>query len=126
MAQTNINKSLVIAFVLIACLVLFNVLNYTGFVVKEEEQWGCSQYACDKVVTAEEWVGNNCYVLPDGSNQVICKVVIDNKEQMVPLSMINTQALNQCAEARCVQEVRVRTVDYKVDLQNPQNSQQQE
>ncbi len=120
----SVSKALVIAFVLIAGLIVFSFLNYTGFVVKEDEQWVCSQYACDKVITAEEWVNNNCYTLPDGSNQVVCKVIIDDKEQLVPLDKINQQALNQCAEARCVQEVKVRSVDYKVDLQKLQQEPQ--
>lgn len=117
------NKALVIAFVLIAGLIIFNFLGYTGLVIKEDEQWICSQYVCDKMITAEEWVGNNCYAIPDGNNQVVCKVIIDNKEQLVPLSSINQQALNQCVEARCVQEARVRTVDYKVDLKTVKSQQ---
>lgn len=117
MAQGT-NKALVISFVLIAGLMVFSFLNYTGFVVKEEEQWVCSQYACDKAITAQDWVNNNCYIMPDTDNDVVCKVVIDDKEQLVPLSSINQEALNQCVEARCVQEVKVRAVDYKVDLQN--------
>lgn len=115
----GISKALIIAFALIGCLILFNFLNYTGFVIKDDE-WVCAQYACDKVITAQEWIDNNCYTLPDGSNKIVCKVIIDEKEQLVPLEMINTQNLNQCAEARCVKEVKVRTVDYKADLQNPQ------
>jgi len=107
---------LVIAFVLIGGLVLFSFLNYTGFIVKEEEQWACSQYACDKAITAQDWINSNCYIMPNTDNQAVCKVVVDGKEQLVPLSAINQQALNQCVEARCVQEARVRTVDYKVDL----------
>lgn len=121
--KMEINKALVIAFVLIAGLIVFSFLNYTGFVVKEDEQWACSQYACDKVITAEEWVSKNCYTLPDGSNQAVCKVIIDDKEQLVPLNKINTQALNQCVEARCMQEVKVRPVNYTVDLQKLQELQ---
>lgn len=119
----GLNKALVIAFVLIAGLILFNILSYTGIVAKDE-QWACAQYACDKAITAQEWVDKNCYTLPDGSNQAACKVMVDNKEQLVPLSKIDTQALNQCVEARCVQEARVRPVDYKVDLQKPQEPQE--
>lgn len=121
--KMEINKALVIAFVLIAGLIAFSFLSYTGFVVKEDEQWACSQYACDKTITAEEWINSNCYTLPDGSSQIVCKVIIDDKEQLVPLNKINQQALNQCVEARCVQEVKVRTVDYKVDLQKLQEPQ---
>lgn len=116
--KKELNKPLVIAFVMIGILLVFNTLSYTGMIVKED--WACSQYACDKAITAEEWINTNCYIMPDGSNQAVCKVIIDNKEQLVPLNMIDTQALNQCVEARCVQEARVRPADYKVDLQQPQ------
>lgn len=116
--KMEINKALVIAFVLIACLIVFSFLNYSGFAVKDD-QWVCSQYACDKAITAQDWINSNCYIMPNTDNQVVCKVVIDGTEQLVPLSLINQEALNQCVEARCVQEVRVRNVDYKVDLQNP-------
>ncbi|MDP2908247.1 MAG: hypothetical protein Q8N77_00400 [Nanoarchaeota archaeon] len=116
---TNINKALVIAFVLIAGLIAFNFLGYTGFVVKDEE-WVCSQYACDKMITAQEWIDKNCYALQDGSNQAICKMVINDKEQLVPLNKINTQTLNQCIEVRCIQEVKSRPVNYTVDLQKLQ------
>ncbi|MDP2909359.1 MAG: hypothetical protein Q8N77_06155 [Nanoarchaeota archaeon] len=123
--KLEISKALVIAFVLIAGLIAFNFLSYTGFVVKDEE-WVCSQYACDKMITAEEWIKTNCYTLPDGSNQQLCKVIIDGKEQLVPLDKINQQALNQCTEVRCVQEVKARPADYKVDLQKLQNQGQQQ
>lgn len=119
----SVSKALVIAFVLIGVLIAFNLLSYTGMVAKDE-QWVCSQYVCDKAITAQEWVNNNCYTLPDGSNKVVCKVMIENKEQLVPLDKIDTQALNQCIEARCVQEAKVRSVDYKVDLQKLQQEPQ--
>jgi hypothetical protein len=115
MAQGT-NKALIISFVLIAGLVIFSFLDYTGMVVKDEEGWACSQYACDKAITAQDWINSNCYIMPNTNNEVVCKVVVDNKEQLVPLSSINQQALNQCVEARCVQEARVRTVNYTVDL----------
>ncbi|MDP2907978.1 MAG: hypothetical protein Q8O03_08640 [Nanoarchaeota archaeon] len=118
----SIGKALVVAFVLIGVLIAFNLLSYTGMVTSDK--WACSQYACDKTITAQEWVNNNCYTLPDGSNQVVCKVIIENKEQLVPLDKIDTQALNQCIEARCVQEAKVRSVDYKVDLQKLQQEPQ--
>ena len=118
MVNKQINKTLVITFALIGMLVLFNILSYTGMVTKED--WACSQYTCDKAITAQEWIDKNCYTLPDGSNKVVCKVIIEDKEQLVPLDMINQQTLNQCVEARCIQEARVRPVDYKVDLKNPQ------
>lgn len=119
--KKDVNKILTIAFVLIGMLILFNILSYTGMVtLGEEEQWACSQYVCDKVITAEEWINDNCYTMPDGSNQVVCKVIIEDKEQLVPLDMINQETLNKCIEARCVQEARVRPADYKVDLQQPQ------
>lgn len=112
-------RLLIVAFVLIGILIAFNLLSYTGMVTGGDK-WVCSQYACDKAITAQEWVDKNCYTLPDGGNKVVCKVIIDDKEQLVPLDKIDTQALNQCVEARCVQEVKVRSVDYKVDLQKPQ------
>jgi len=121
--KEGINKALVISFVLIAGLVIFNFLDYTGMVVKDEEEWVCSQYACDKAITAEEWVNKNCYVLPNTDNEIVCKVVLNDKEQLVPLNSINQQSLNQCVEARCVQEARVRAVDYKVDLKTGKSQQ---
>ncbi len=116
----SITTALVVAFALIGVLIAFNLMGYTGMVIKED--WACSQYACDKMITAQEWINTNCYTLPDGSNQAVCKVVIDNKEQLVPLSQINQQALNQCVEVRCVQEARVRPADYKVELPKTQET----
>ncbi|MCG2717693.1 MAG: hypothetical protein L6408_02510 [Nanoarchaeota archaeon] len=116
--KQNLNKTVVITFVLIGCLLVFNVLSYTGMVTKED--WACSQYVCDKQITAQDWINENCYTLPDGSNKVMCKVIIEDKEQLISLEMIDQQALNQCVEVRCVQEARVRPADYNVDLQQPQ------
>jgi len=118
MVKKEINKTFAIIFTLIGMLILFNILNYTGMVTKDD--WACSQYTCDKAITAQEWIEKNCYTLPDGSNKVVCKVIIEEKEQIVPLDMINQQTLNQCVEARCIQEAKVRSVDYKVELENPE------
>jgi len=76
--------------------------------------WQCSEVACGSVITAEEWVNSNCYVLPDGSGQVVCTVNINNTNQLVPLSMIDTSTLNQCLDPVCVREVRVRKVNYTI------------
>jgi len=116
--KKQVNKTIIVAFTLIGCLLVFNVLNYTGMVTKDD--WACSQYVCEKQITAQDWIQKNCYTLEDGSNKVMCKVIIDNKEQLIPLEMINQETLNQCVEVRCVQEARVRPADYKVEPQEPE------
>ncbi len=87
---------------------VFDVINYT------RSDWQCSTVACGRVITAEEWINQNCYASPSNINEIVCTVNINNTKQLVPLSMIDTTTLAQCLEPVCVQEVRVRNVNYTI------------
>lgn len=76
--------------------------------------WQCAQVVCGKTVTADEWINQNCYPLPQNQNEIVCTVNIDNSTQLVPLRMIDTNSLNRCIDPICVQEVRVRNTNHSV------------
>lgn len=77
--------------------------------------WQCAQVACGKTITAEEWVNQNCYPLPQNNNEIVCTVTINNTAQLVPLRTIDTNSLNRCLDPVCVQEVRVRNANYSIN-----------
>ena len=83
-------------------------------IANDRGDWQCAQLGCGRVITAKEWVDINCYPLPQDKEQVVCTVNINNTNQLVPLSMIDTSTLSQCVDPVCVQEVKVRKANYSI------------
>ncbi|MEM4244755.1 MAG: hypothetical protein QW404_00220 [Candidatus Nanoarchaeia archaeon] len=96
---------------IVLALLVWAVFDITNYL---KADWQCSTVTCGKVVTAEEWINQNCYTSPTDSNQIVCTVNINNTKQLVPLNMIDTTTLTQCIEPVCVQEVMVRNVNYTI------------
>ncbi len=103
-------KEFFILAVPVAALLVWAVYDITS----DWGDWQCSQVGCGRVITAQEWVDRNCYPLPQNKEQVVCTVTINNTNQLVPLSMIETSTLNQCIDPVCLQEVWVRKANYSI------------
>ncbi len=106
----------------------FNVLLALGVVValilsivailtttpKQKETWKCVRATCAEFYTQEEWISNNCYL--NASNKFICRVVFNNQQVEVPLEKLNLSTLRECKVYRCLEEIRVRPVNYTFTL----------
>lgn len=78
---------------------------------KEGESWRCFQVECTNISTGQEWVDKNCF---EFNNQKVCKVNANNVDQLIPLQNLNVSLVRQCLEFRCIEEVKVRNVSYKI------------
>lgn len=110
---------IIIMYVLIALLAA--LLVYTGLRVLSlgdsgtQGEWQCNSAQCVEFVDPQEWITENCAqsLLPNGTSYLACRVVLDGAETTIPLDVINlTFVGQQCAVAQCVQEIRIRNVNY--------------
>lgn len=99
------------------------LLVYTGLRVLSlgdsgsEGEWQCNSAQCLQFIDPQEWITENCAstLLPNGTSYLACRVVLDGTETSVPLDVINlTFVAQQCQVAQCVQEIRVRPVNYSL------------
>lgn len=109
--KKEVNKSILILYTLVILILTFNIFYYIKYI--NSEKWQCSQITCTKIKTAQEWVNENCGKV---DNKIMCNVVINNTKQLVPLEVIDPQSLNQCLEVSCVQEAKVRFVNYTLNI----------
>lgn len=87
-------------------------LSLQSSVSKSNEQWVCSQVVCDKLMSQQEWVSQNCRL--NASNEMNCLVNIYGRPAWVPLKALNLSNIRACAEYRCVQEMLVRPANYTI------------
>ena len=105
------NKSIIILYILIFLIIAFDAFYYIKFI--NNEKWQCSQIACTKIKAAQEWINENC---AKADKKTMCNVIINDTKQLVPLEMINQQSLNQCIQVACIQEIKVRFVNYTLNI----------
>lgn len=114
------NKVLVVSIVISVIALALAGLSYTessrvNTVVKDlEGNWRCSQVTCTRFMTPEEWIARFCFL--NATNEMNCNVNINGVPTVIPLSVINTSAIYQCAEYACVEEVRVRSANYTLNI----------
>ncbi|MCX6711780.1 MAG: hypothetical protein NT139_01945 [Candidatus Woesearchaeota archaeon] len=113
--KKRFNKSIIILYILIILIIAFDAFYYIKFI--NNEKWQCSQIMCKKVKTVQEWTDENCV---NDKGTTMCNVVLNNEKQLVPLQSINQQNLQQllnqqCLQGYCIQEVKVRPVNYTID-----------
>ena len=118
------NLSLLVLFMLFAALAAGTAMKVWSMerkISSDGEKWACDQYVCDKVSGAEEWIQENCYPAMQGDQQaVMCSVVINGQKVLVPLENVRLENENKCVEARCIREVKARTVNYTVKIPEAQ------
>lgn len=106
----KMKKLLGLIFLVVVIWLIF--LTYTEF-KPSKESWKCSSVECNKFVSGEEWAKQNCFLV---NNQEMCKVNVENKDQLIPLQSINLSAFKQCIEFKCVEEIKVRNTSYDIKL----------
>ena len=108
----NPHVPILYALFIVAIAVALFALNPAG-----QGRWQCSQVACSKFISPDEWRSNNCFMTQiNEQDQEVCRVDIDCKNQLVSAGIINFSALAQCMEFRCVQEVMVRNANYTINM----------
>lgn len=103
-------KKLIIVFLIVLTWLI--ILTYNE-VKPTQETWKCSAVECTNFVTGQEWVNRNCSLL---NNQEVCKVNVNNIDQLIPLQNINLSLVQQCIEFKCVEEIKIRNASYKINL----------
>ena len=104
-------KRITIAAILVILIWLI-FLTYNEF-KPNKEGWKCSTVECTNFITSQEWVNRNCFLL---NNQEVCRVNINNLEQVIPLQNINLSVVRQCIELKCVEEIKIRNVSYNINI----------
>ena len=80
-----------------------------------DEDWVCVQEVCvESAPAGEAWAEQNCGEVETEQGDVIvaCALVIDGVQQVVPIDALNLSAIEACTQYQCLQEVRVRPVNY--------------
>ncbi len=103
------DRQFLIVYVVLAAIVVLILYQQ----INPKEDWQCFNVQCSKFLTPEEWARENCFLV-EGKQQ--CRVNIQGVDQLVPLENINPDNINVCLEFKCIQEVRVRTSDYVVNV----------
>lgn len=112
-------RHLLALYVLIAVLGAWMVLaTNTEVTTQESGDWACLQTVCSQSEPGGElWAQENCGTIEDENGTLIeaCSVVINGQEQIIQRNAINFSAIRSCTEYTCVQEIRVREVNYTVN-----------
>lgn len=106
---------IMILYVIVIALLIWAFAAWSTDDFTGTDDWVCTQQICSASEPAgENWAQQNCGLVNDSAGVPIeaCAVVIDGQQQIVPRSSINLSAIQQCTEFTCVQEVRVRNVNY--------------
>ncbi|MBN1386794.1 hypothetical protein JW968_07555 [Candidatus Woesearchaeota archaeon] len=100
---------------IVGILIWLAVLTFTRPALPDQGEWKCGNLVCEDGITAEQWINENCF---QQEQQVVCGVMMNGQNTLVPLEQIDTAKLGQCFVARCLQDINVRTVNYTIDLRN--------
>ncbi len=84
----------------------------------EDVSWRCSRAVCEEFIDGREWAKQNCDIKPvgvNGTNALVCPVVINNQQYEIPIENLNLSAIQQCVKYRCVEETPYRAVNYTLN-----------
>ena len=115
------NKTHTLVLYALACILLTTTL-YSLFLIRDLEDergvWVCSNVVCTRTISSAEWADNNCFTAPteNGSEIIVCRVVVDGANQLIPFSALNISGIEQCVEYACDQEVNVRVANYTLNI----------
>lgn len=108
------SNHVIIIYALIALLAAW--LFYDLITRDDGSSWMCSNVVCSQVTGPQEWMQQNCFEAATTDNvQMVCRIQIDGISRLVPLSELNLTGIAVCAQYACVQEVKVRAVNYTVN-----------
>lgn len=98
----------IIPYILILILAGFVAFSYVRDI---NAKWQCNIVNCTELMTADEWVAENCGQTVNGT---MCKVTFQGQQILVPIDQLNLDNLRECKKFACVQETRVRDVNYEI------------
>lgn len=76
--------------------------------------WECAQTDCSRFMTQEEIAANIC--VEDDNGEMICRVNVDGQDVLIPLDQLSLTDLSFCAEYVCIKEIRIKDVNYPINL----------
>lgn len=111
----KMNRTIVVVLALLALLIVAGCSNgvnnineaYGNQVSGEDIEWKCSNTQCAEVLNGQDWANANCIQNGDG---IVCPVIVNNQQVLVPIEQINISAVRSCAKFVCTEEVPVRKV----------------
>lgn len=96
-------KGLIIVTLIIAIIGL--VLGGISMIKSKGGEWVCVAEKCEKTVTGDEWVEQNCH--PE-EGDMVCEFQYQGQNFKVPLSGVNSSSMESCSEYSCDSEVYIR------------------
>jgi len=99
-----------IGFVLLAILLIaITAMSAISFKELYGGQWVCIAKECSEWATGDNWITDNCRPETNGNNtELVCKLIIEDREYNAPLSIINLSNVKSCRQYDCITEVYVR------------------
>lgn len=85
-----------------------------GLFLEKDSTWICAQTDCSRFMTKQEIINTIC--IPNDEGIMICSLNVDGQVATVPLTQLNVSALNICAEYRCIAEMKIKEVDYPIEI----------
>jgi|AntRauTorckE6833_2_1112554.scaffolds.fasta_scaffold123777_2 hypothetical protein len=112
--QTPRQLQMIVVYIFIVLLAVWLAIITTH--TTKPTEWSCVQQTCILDEPGGElWAQQNCgFVTDEQTGQQIeaCQITTDGQIQTVRKSEINLSVIRNCLEYACVQEVRVRDVNY--------------
>ncbi len=99
--------------VLVVVLIWLGALTFSTFKPSSKESWRCSLVNCTKVIGGDEWAKDNCFL---ANNQEVCRITVNGVNQLIPKQSLNLTAIQQCVEYKCIEETRVKSVNYVMNI----------
>jgi len=85
-----------------------------GLFLEKDAKWICAQTDCSRFMTGQEVIATICS--PNEEGMMFCSLNVDGQVATVPLTQLNVSALNICAEYKCIAEMKIKEVDYPIEV----------
>lgn len=76
-------------------------------------EWRCSNTQCAEFLNGQDWANANCV---QNADQVVCPVVANGQQVLIPIEQINISAVQSCVKFVCTEEMPVKTVDEPYEI----------
>ena len=53
---------------------------------------------------------------PDENGTLLCNINIDGRSALVPFTQLNFSMINLCAEYKCIREMKIREMNYPINI----------
>jgi len=105
--------AIVIAFIWLIALTVFNFSGITGMATAENNKWVCANAVCEEAYTLKEIQNQFCDF---ENNEIVCGISYNGQDTKLPISQINWSNIQPgCKKVRCIQEALTRDVNYTLD-----------